>query len=416
MADSPLQLPPDPAAESGVDASGLNRSTWGRQSWFEFKPMNWLWVLPTLLVSGGASYWAVQNLLSLPDIPGCYSVNRTTEPTSIRLYCANQVADGKSVENLRKAIQLINSIPLDDTLRPESDRLVEEWTRQMLELGDEKFQQGDLKQATEIADKIPPHLKTQQMIEERTRQWRSIWDRAEAIFDDAQDNLDQRKWAAAINIAKGLLTVGNQYWATSKHQELMQQIEAAQDMQKMQANQPNRRSTARTVSTADPIEDFFTQRDQERAAEASGYLSRAYNLAGTGNLSGLESAIDEAQKVMFGTPRYDEAQQAIEQWQREIEVIQDRPYLDRALSLAQKGDLNSLEAAIQEADQIIWGRALYDSAQTHIEQWRTQVSQLQLQQTESDDGSNSYYPTDSQPFTPDAVPAPVAVPASDRSQ
>lgn len=328
----------------------------------------------------------------------------------MRMYCAEELADSKTVEDLRRAIQLVYTIPEGDSLKPQSDRAVQEWSRQMLELGETEFQQGDLQAAIKIAEKVPSHLATQQMVDERIKQWETTWERAAAIYDDALDQIDQRRWGQAITIAKGLLNIGNQYWASDKHAELMQQLQAAQDAEKeektRQANRPTSRSSPRSN---DPIEDFFAERDRERAAESSRYLNQARSLASRGDLN---AAITEAGKVLFGTPRYEEAQQAIEAWEDQIEMLEDRPYLDRATELAQQGDLESLEAAISEANRISWGRSLYDTAQTQIDQWQEQATQLRLQQqTEQLENLDlgNYRSVEPASLIPEAIPSPEAI-------
>ena len=404
------QLPPDLSQSSPLPAMRVVEGDRGWWHVFRSPYLLGFWAIPTLLVSVGASFWAIRSLLTLPELPGCRSISQISESSSMRLYCAEELADSKTAEDLRRAIQLIHTIPEGDSLKPQSDRAIVEWSRQMLELGEAEFQQGDLQAAIKIAEKVPSHGQTRQTVDDQIKQWETLWERAETIYDDALDEIDQGRWGQAITVAKGLLAVENRYWSTARHRELMQQLQAAQDAEKEEKTRQATRPTPRFSSrSSDPIEDFFAERDRERAAESSQYLSQARNLANSGD---LEAAITEASKILFGTPRYEEAQQAIETWEDQIEVSQDRPYLDRARELAQQGNLESLEAAIYEADRISWGRSLYDTAQTQIDQWREQVAQLRLQQQneqlESLDNSN-FYPTEPASLIPEAIPSPEVI-------
>jgi hypothetical protein len=136
------------------------------------------------------------------------------------------------------------------------------------------------------------------------------------------------------------------------------------------------------------MSDYLTQRTREREQEALARLSRARELASAGDVAGLQAAISEARQVLFGTPRYDEAQAAIATWRERIDAIEDRPYLERARTLASQGNSASLEAAIREARRIGWGRPLYPEAQQQIELWQEQVYQLR-----------TYRPTSASPVT-----------------
>lgn len=373
MANAPFQFPPElPPASGYVVKPALTR----RQR-LRSLLIPGLLLIPTLAASGGAGFWAIQNLLTLPDLPGCQAVSSIRGSASARLYCAEGLANGKTVENLRRAIQLIDNIPSDDPLHTERDRLMEEWSRQILELAEADYQDGKLEEAIKIAEKIPFDLQTHQAVKDQISQWRNQWERAEDIYQEAIRLSDQQQWSGAINVAKGLLTLDNRYWATTKHQEVMQQVQAGRDLEKMQTQQARR--TPRSSDHSDPVEEFFAQRDRERSQEAMAFLNQARSLASSGTVSGLEDAINTAREVMFGTPQYDEAQQAIETWQDQIESIEDRPYLERAQELAQSGDVESIEAAIREARQVSWGRSLYDEAQAQIDQWQEQASQLRQQ-------------------------------------
>lgn len=367
-------------------------------------PAAWWGILlvPTLALSAGAGIWAMKNLLELPNWPQCRSDTRSQRTPSVRVYCAEQLADGKQVQDYRQAILLVSNISDQDPLYQESRRLIERWSRAVLDLGETEFQAGDLAEATKIAGAIPRTVHTHALAEERLDRWTTIWDRAEAIYQQAEDEVNQREWSAAMNTAKGLLTVGNQHWATVKHQELMQHLQSAKEMQSLQAKlqekMPTRRSHAQGTGSFD---EYFTRRDQERVRESAAQLADARRLAGGGE---LQAAIDKASQILYGTPHYQEAQAAVEQWRGQIEVIEDQPYLDRARSLAGQGSLQSIEAAIDEARQIGWGRPLYEEAYAEIEQWRERAYQLRTQQqAEQLENLNADDPADSYPAQPTSL-------------
>lgn len=402
MADSPL---PDPESSKLFPGEVVTQPSQPRS---QFYPMS-LWgflLVPTLALSAGAGVWAVRNLLTLPSLPHCRATARSEYTPSARVYCAEQFADGKRAQDFRQAILLISDIPDHDPLHNESLRLIDQWSRSILELGETDFQAGNLAAAIEIAETIPRSVQTYSLAEERIAQWRAIWDRAETIYQQAEDEIDQRKWSAVVNTAKGLLSVGNQHWATTKHQELMQLLQAAKETQTLQAQQADAPTRRNTAQSTDSFDAYFKRRDREREQEARVQLTQARQLANTGSVQDLEAAIDQASQILYGTPRYEEAQDAIQTWRSEIEIIEDRPYLDRARALARQGDIASIEAAINEARQIGWGRSLYQEAYAEIEQWREQAYQLRTQhQTEQLEDLDPVTPppTESYPVQPTSL-------------
>jgi hypothetical protein len=343
-------------------------------AWLPFKGW-WLWAVPTFLVSGGAAYWAVDHLLALPDMPGCRSAAEAQATTSVQLYCAQQIANRRTTDDLRRAILMVNEIALDDPFREEGDRWMRTWTETILERGEAEFQAGNLQQAVRIAERVPAKVRTRPMATERIDRWQRIWSKAERIYDQTQTEIGWSNWSRAMNTARELMAIENQYWATTQYQKLMNFLHASQTANKIQASPTARRTSERST---DPVGDYLTQRQQAREQEAAARLARARELASTGDVTGLQAAIAEARQVLFGTPRYDEAQAAIVTWQESIEAIEDWPYLDRARALARQGDVASLEAAIREARRIGWGRPLYTEAHQQIEVWQEQASQLRL--------------------------------------
>lgn len=99
-------------------------------------------------------------------------------------------------------------------------------------------------------------------------------------------------------------------------------------------------------------------------------LNRAQQTAAGGNVSAWQNAMSEASQIGRNSPLYQEAQNLMAQWQKNIEIEQDQPYLEQAVNL---GNAKSFAAAIQAAEQIRSGRALYEEAQSKIKIWRQEI-------------------------------------------
>jgi hypothetical protein len=95
----------------------------------------------------------------------------------------------------------------------------------------------------------------------------------------------------------------------------------------------------------------------------------ARDLAKQETVEGLSSAIEQASYVALGRPLRIEAQTLIAEWRKRIEIIEDKPFLAEARTLAKEGKLNE---AIAAANKIAKGRALYDEAQKEVDKWITE--------------------------------------------
>lgn len=360
---SPQQEPWDAFDQSGNQPGrfGLPTKLW------------WVWASVLLLLPGSVGMWAIAELLGLPDLPNCWMVSQRSVP-SVRLYCAEVFADKGTIDLLGRAIDLASALP-DPALAPRGDKLALQWAQAMLQVADSKFQQGELEEALTIANKIPTTLQTQSLINDRTREWKAIWAKAEEIYSDALLEIDQQNWFGTISTARQLFIVGNKFWASTKYQELMEKLQAAKEENQWQ----QRAASSRSVSPSSSVDNLMAQWEKEQEQSSRNRLQTAQTLARSGNAQGLAAAVNEAESVLYGSTHYDEAQRLIDSWNAQIEVIEDRPRLDRAIALANQGGEDSLRAAISEARQIYWGRALYNEANTRVEEWNKQLYQTQVE-------------------------------------
>uniref|UniRef100_UPI00187EAF09 hypothetical protein n=1 Tax=Oculatella sp. LEGE 06141 TaxID=1828648 RepID=UPI00187EAF09 len=120
----------------------------------------------------------------------------------------------------------------------------------------------------------------------------------------------------------------------------------------------------------------YWSREIERL-EDQPYLAHATQLAASGTVPALRQAIATAKHIAPGRVLRTDAQGLIATWQKQIERIQDQPYLDRAQRWAAQGEL---AAAIDEASAIQPGRALYRQAQGAIDSWRSEIRVIERAQ------------------------------------
>ncbi|PSB26677.1 hypothetical protein [Stenomitos frigidus] len=113
-------------------------------------------------------------------------------------------------------------------------------------------------------------------------------------------------------------------------------------------------------------------RKEIQQLEDQPYLAQARQLAATGTIPKLKAAIAQAQQIAPGRALRLEAQSAIAKWTRQIQTIEDQPLLTQAQAFAKA---KKLKEAIQSATKIRAGRALYKETQVLINNW---TAQLQL--------------------------------------
>jgi hypothetical protein len=109
------------------------------------------------------------------------------------------------------------------------------------------------------------------------------------------------------------------------------------------------------------------------------HLEKARDLAIGGEIKDFNAAIVEASLIPSSNPRYQQAQQEINGWQRKIKIIQDQPLLDRANQLAVGSNINAWKQAIAEASLISSDSPLYSDAQRNISNWQTNIERQEDQ-------------------------------------
>jgi soluble cytochrome b562 len=434
------------------------------------------WGVTSIAAFSGLGVVSALTLFRLPSVPNCPTIFWPTASASLRIYCAQGNAERRTVDDLLKAISLVNGLPDDHPLRPEINRNIEIWATEILNLGEESFHRGDLQQAIKTARRIPENTEAHQLVEERIQTWQGVWTEAQGIFDEAEEFLYQHDLRQAFRTATRLLDVDNEYWRTSKYRELnnlitltredLNKLSNAKDIasqgglsnllaaiklaEEVKPNSPLHAKAQQSIaefgqSMIDLAQETLDQRDYMAAlnileqvpnqpklqdkikdfkilaeAQAQAWsgipddiqgaiarvqrigrdrplyhraqqlisrwrleiqdvqrLAMARQLAQGGTTADLRAAVSEARLIPASNPRGEEAQQAIDDWTTTIQTIEDRPYLTRAEQIAGRGDIASLQAAIDEASNVGRGRALYAEAREQIGSWRSQIQRIQ---------------------------------------
>ncbi|MGL6343883.1 MAG: chromosome segregation ATPase [Waterburya sp.] len=473
-----LLIPVSPQTSSSVSPTKATESPTTHQQRRRWWQMWQIWGILLVLCSGGVGYGATSMLLKLPKTQSCSKVFWPVASASIRLYCAQTSAEKKNVDGLLAAINLVAVLPDNHPLSSEINRNIDRWATSILAIGESEFQSGKLEQAIATAKKIPQGVSAQKLVDQKIADWKSIWSDGEAIYLEVENKLRAADWDGAINSAVRLTESPNKYWATTKYEESINNINVAQEenasLSKAQIQVTNGRidDLILAIDRADDIgeKSYTYNQAQKIITEAKGklmasieqlienkdwqellrvsnkipsslklqkrvkdwqilanagssaqldtvfgieeaieevkklkknseyyplgqnlirrwkleiedvrHLAKARELARVGTISNLNEAITEARLIPNSNPRYSDAQQEINGWRRQIQIIEDQPILDRAKELSYSSNVNAWQRAIAEANLISSNSPLYGEAQDNVRTWRTNIERVQDQ-------------------------------------
>jgi hypothetical protein len=380
-----------------------------------------LWGALLALVPGTIGFMAMAILFKLPSAPNCPAIFWPLASASVRVHCAQVAASKQTTDDLLQAIALVKQLPANHPLRPEIDRMLEEWSLEILKIADVSFQEGKLDQAIASAQKIPKDLPAYNKVEEKIAKWRSIWARGEEIYRESEDAMRQAHWHDAFMAASKLLRVDNKFWETTKYQQLNNVItKTREDGDKLAkadglAKSGNIDDLLAAIKLAESIaadsyvyqkaqetiplfgrqmleiaERKLNKRDADEAisiaqqipanaglqTEAEDFIAiaDAQRNAWVGTVSGLETAIAQARQIDQNRAVYPKAQQLIASWQLEI---QDVGRLEKARLLATQGTVPDLTSAIAEAQLVPTGNPRSSEARQEINRWASQVQTIE---------------------------------------
>ncbi len=412
-------IPTQTRGERSATMSPENSSLQSRQWWKAWQ----IWGILLVLCSGGIGYGATSMLLRLPETQSCSKVYWPIASAAVRLYCAQTAAENKTVKGLLEAIDLVAVLPEDHPLRPEIDRNIKKWAMSILEVGEEQFQEGNLQQAITTAKQIPKNVEAYQLVEQKIANWQSIWSQAEENYAQIEQRLRDAKWNEAFSWAVRLTEIKNEYWATTKYEETINQINIAQEENftigkaQTQLSKGKIKDILLAINKVKDIDEhsYAYERAQKITTEGKekllanfeqlieeqnwrellrvsnlipysfgwqnqvrewSILASAGSSASLDTVLGIEEAIEEAQKIEANSPYYQKAQKLIKRWELEIEDIR---HLSKARKLARVGTIENLQDAIAEASLIPASNPRYSEAQQEMNQWRSKIQIIEDQ-------------------------------------
>lgn len=260
-------------------------------------------------------YWAKERYDEL------YAELTTARQEGKKLDSAFAKLDRGGLDNLLAAIAAAEKIPTDSPAHAEAQTLIEEAKGKLMDLAVRSLKQGDWQTAMQITNRIPADLQLQAELDDLT------------LLADATSIAS---FGTQINLEDAIL-----------------------EAQKVEPGRPLYKQAQALI------------KHWQSTISAGLNLESAIELAQDGSSQALASAIAQARTVSAGNPRHGEAQRRIKEWQTELERRQDQPILDKAETLAISGNLSQ---AIAQAQKIGAGRALHGQAQQRIQDWQRQLA------------------------------------------
>ncbi len=440
-----------------------------------------LWLGFFTIVGGvgiGASLWLSQ----VPPAADCQKISAWSADAE-RLYCAEQAAQSGSPEKILQSIQLVKDWSVARPLYPQARSLLQNWSNALLFQARERINQRDIKGAVALARQIPASSPVYKDAQVAIGRWQEEWHRGQRLYDKVQAALQQQNWDKAAEALAKLALLTDPAWqervadvraqVTTEHkawqawqdarawaknyppEKLGQAIaltdaigrktmvwsKAAPDIRRwrntlfdLAAAKLARQDVvgASALINSVPVTVEVTEVGQDitrlvRASEAElaqdnriptldrlfplllalqsvqqipdnspfhpsaqklstrletqvqdlWQLQTAGTLANFGQLATLQAAIDQAKLIQPGRPRRVHAQTLLAEWQRHRQRLEDRPTLRQAQQWAKAGSLPQLRAAVTLANQIPKQRSLYSETQTQVAQWIAQIQTIE---------------------------------------
>jgi len=307
---------------------------------------SWRWTLLCLaalgLVSGMGSA-ALLWLVSLPPPPECKQPSSLTLDIE-RLYCAQQAIQTGGLPELVAGLELLKQWHPEDSLYAETQKLTEDWSKQVLAIAREKVLQSDLDGALAAIQHIPDTTPVYQQAQEFAAFWQQQWKEGEAIDAKGQEALRQQNWTLASEQVALLAEFSNPYWNTQRANALAQQIGVEK-----QARQVFTRS--RTIATGGQPQQFV-------------------------------EAITLAQEISQTTHTWQDVRQDLRKWSQTLVAI--------GIQRWEAGDRTGAVAALQTAPRSISIPELEDWV------WFSHTYRLLNQSLPSQQPSYSWFPSGKQ--------------------
>lgn len=331
------------------------------------------------------SHWRVQRVQTLAR-----QIRQEKQAQRLLAQAKATAAPG-GIERLSGALRAASQIERDTLTWQEAQPFMDSWSDLLLSVARDKWYAAQLDEAISISRRAALNPNREQTAQEliRLSQARQLALKSVSAWRTSPQQLvglyQAMLLANQISPESRFYPQAQSSLATWKvHLQDLGQIQIAQAVGSLK----NRDALRAAIAKAQAVPSASPRRQQAQTLishwhkeiqriEDRPYLTQAHTLAKQDGLGGLEAAIDLASRIALGRVMRPEAQNWIYVWNHQKEVLEDQPILNRATALAQRGELSQ---AIVEASLIRPDRALYSEARSAIASWNARIRDLELAQ------------------------------------
>lgn len=416
MTSTPPSTPSKPTIQSQLQGK-LREFLW---------PLLWMAILAA---AGGVSLRAVSVMTQNPPLPDCTGVSAFNSDSE-QLLCAQASVRSGSAQALVEAIELVEPWTPSNPLYDEANRLMNRWSKALLDELDAMVQRGDIQQAQALVLRIPTRVEVYPEVKSAIATWDKEWSTGREFEADILQAIKVGDWVAARRGLQGFKILDSNYWVLTRYEQLKERIEREQtarvqlDKARALAKTGDLKKLGEALAIAKDInletaaweaakpeldrwaekvlqysfqkweeEDLeaaiaiveFVPPDLARTAEARDLISFGYaqRLAkGTndpwapsyGQVYNLKEAIQAVQRISPDSPFYAAAQESLSEWRQKLD---DMAHLQYASALAEVGQEVTYRWAIAEAEKITQERPQRLQAQTLASHWQKEIERME---------------------------------------
>ncbi|MEM9091645.1 MAG: hypothetical protein AAGC93_23265 [Cyanobacteria bacterium P01_F01_bin.53] len=260
------------------------------------------------------------------------------EAARLQLNKARALAKTGDLAKLGEAFAIARKINLKTIAWKEAQPDLDKWAERVMQYSFQKWEEEDIDAAIKVVQLVPPDL---------------------ALTAEAQDLL-------SFGHAQRLANDKYDQWEPS-YAQVYSLLEAIQAVQRISPTSPFYTEAQDSLATWQKKLDDMVQ------------LQYASTLAQVGQRGTYNLAIAEAEKITQERPQRVQAQTLVSHWKKEIQRLEDRPILVKAIRMASAGGKTNLQAAIAQAGKVEQGRALRIEGQTYIAEWQDRIEIIEDQ-------------------------------------
>ncbi len=171
-------------------------------------PMLWLGLLLVFTNVGAAAFLWIRHI---PKPADCQQASIFASDRD-RLVCANKLAQSGRLQDLLIAIDAVSSWSTDHPLYPETQRLIGQWSRSIMNRARTHLYRNDLTKAVMIARQVPPTSPIYPEVQSTIEVWKMDWDKGYDRYKQALAAIKAKQWGKADLITRNYQDIANDYW------------------------------------------------------------------------------------------------------------------------------------------------------------------------------------------------------------